>query len=74
METIQVEIQNVTNRLEKGDGIISHIPALDALRGLAILLVLFIHFGANVDLPKYIHRLAYTGWIGVDLFLFFPIF
>ncbi len=44
------------------------MPALDGLRGVAILLVLFIHFGAQSDLPGFFNRLAYMGWVGVDLF------
>ncbi len=49
-----------------------HIPALDGLRGLAILLVLLFHF-APYD-PHYtglrlkvVHLLG-MGWVGVDLF------
>ena len=52
----------------KNDTVRDHIPALDGLRGFAILLVIFIHFGAGVDLPVFFHRLAYMGWTGVDLF------
>jgi len=52
----------------KNNTVRDHIPALDGLRGLAILLVIFIHFGAGVDLPVFFHRLAYMGWTGVDLF------
>lgn len=51
---------------EKSGG--AHIPALDGLRGVAILLVLFIHFGGQASLPGFFHRLAYMGWMGVDLF------
>jgi peptidoglycan/LPS O-acetylase OafA/YrhL len=49
-------------------------PGLDALRGVAILLVLALHvtiygverphaFGSNV-----LYQLATAGWVGVDLF------
>src|SRR5262249_22255069 len=38
--------------------------ALDALRGIAILLVLFVHYG---DPPKY-RIFLFFGWSGVDLF------
>ena len=45
---------------------------LDALRGIAILLVLFRHYPSGVDVPKpfsavfsYLHAI---GWTGVDLF------
>ncbi len=50
----------------------SHIPALDGLRGWAILLVLGHHFttagrdhGIVADL---LCRTMYNGWVGVDLF------
>lgn len=51
-----------------GQSGIAFIPALDGLRGAAILLVLLIHFGAQAGLPTLFHRLAYKGWVGVDLF------
>lgn len=54
----------------------SRIPALDGLRGVAILLVLFLHFGQfghglpapTVLVDNVFIRLARTGWMGVDLF------
>ena len=50
-----------------------HIPVLDAIRGLAILLVLFIHIGENMPAPtnnawKLFSSLASSSWVGVDLF------
>src|SRR5271165_6013338 len=42
-----------------------HIPALDGLRAIAILLVFLSHIGAN--LPARIHFMPW-GWIGVRLF------
>src|SRR5213594_314733 len=53
-----------------------HIPALDAVRGVAILLVLIFHFSSYghglAPSPLFIDRLYYlmsrAGWIGVDLF------
>jgi peptidoglycan/LPS O-acetylase OafA/YrhL len=52
-----------------------HLPALDGVRGLAILLVLFAHATVNVATgpwPTLPGRLYFTlcsfGWIGVDLF------
>lgn len=55
---------------------IAHVPALDGLRGVAIVLVLSIHFGVGADLPKHwpgsasvwLERVFYVGWTGVDLF------
>jgi peptidoglycan/LPS O-acetylase OafA/YrhL len=63
-----------TNRDESSA--IAHVPALDGLRGIAILLVLGLHFGVGADLPDrtgliftaWIQRVLYIGWTGVDLF------
>src|SRR5260221_3031459 len=43
-----------------------HIPALDGLRGVAILMVLVFHYG-NI-LPQPAHRIREVGAWGVDLF------
>src|SRR5439155_15871055 len=58
----------VDRSLERG-----HILALDGLRGIAILLVVFSHFVSNLRLT--VNRIAYVpialahaGWAGVDLF------
>ena len=51
-----------------------HIPALDGLRGMAVLLVLFFHlFAANTDpsanlLVRFVAKTRASCWIGVDLF------
>jgi peptidoglycan/LPS O-acetylase OafA/YrhL len=50
-----------------------HVPVLDAIRGLAILLVLFIHIGGNMPAPqsyawKVFSSLTSSSWVGVDLF------
>ena len=50
-----------------------HVPILDAVRGLAILLVLLIHIGGSMPAPigitwKVISACARSCWIGVDLF------
>ncbi len=49
-----------------------HIPALDGLRGLAILLVLARHFTSDVSaagwMGKAVLRACSLGWLGVDLF------
>ncbi len=51
-----------------------HIPALDGLRGTAILMVLFFHlFWSNSSptgnlLVRFVAQLRTTCWIGVDLF------
>lgn len=52
-----------------------HIPALDGLRGVAVLLVMTFHFSV---VPRHEHQtallddwfrdLVFTGWSGVDLF------
>src|SRR4051794_8006957 len=51
-----------------------HVPALDGLRGVAILLVMWNHFapqwltGQTAGWPGVAHRLLNAGWAGVDLF------
>jgi len=55
---------------------IARLPALDGLRGIAILLVLSHHYGVIAGFPgpqqiaagRLIERLCYAGWAGVDLF------
>jgi peptidoglycan/LPS O-acetylase OafA/YrhL len=63
-------------RESHSNSIESRIPALDGLRGIAILLVLFLHFGQfghglpapTVLVDKVFIHAARTGWMGVDLF------
>jgi peptidoglycan/LPS O-acetylase OafA/YrhL len=49
-----------------------HIPALDGVRGLAILMVIAFHsrvvFSSTTEIPYFVHRLMALGWAGVDLF------
>ena len=48
-----------------------HLPALDGLRGLAIILVLIEHFvrlQPATLLERFVCRGAAVGWVGVDLF------
>ena len=49
-----------------------HLPALDGLRGLAILLVLLRHFTEGAELRsksgRWLAAALDAGWIGVDLF------
>lgn len=50
---------------------LAHMPAIDGLRGIAILLVLFHHFTPAVSGTWFTKKLltgAHTGWVGVDLF------
>jgi peptidoglycan/LPS O-acetylase OafA/YrhL len=51
----------------------THVPVLDAIRGLAILLVLINHFIGEIPFPnsflgRIIDSLAKSTWVGVDLF------
>ncbi len=52
----------------------NRLPALDGVRGLAILLVMLHHFSFYSGirplslLDKLIYRTSYAGWVGVDLF------
>ena len=50
-----------------------HVPVLDAIRGLAIALVLFIHIGISLatsenGFARFVYDLSSSCWIGVDLF------
>lgn len=47
-----------------------HIPALDGLRGIAILLVMLYHFAGTYlhSLRGVLYQLSDVGWCGVDLF------
>jgi peptidoglycan/LPS O-acetylase OafA/YrhL len=47
---------------------LGHIPELDGIRGIAIALVLLIHFWPNVGFWRAGLPLTELGWIGVDLF------
>jgi peptidoglycan/LPS O-acetylase OafA/YrhL len=52
---------------------LGHIPALDGIRGLAILMVLIYHFTPQGDAVQHgitqtIARIIDMGWTGVDLF------
>ena len=50
---------------------LGHVPALDGLRGVAVVLVVLSHFdqtlprGSRIDLP---YRLLHGGFLGVDVF------
>ena len=49
-----------------------HLPALDGVRGLAILYVIAFHarvaFSSTAEIPYFAFRLLGLGWSGVDLF------
>jgi peptidoglycan/LPS O-acetylase OafA/YrhL len=45
-----------------------HIPSLDGLRAIAVLMVLATHFWSDLSGFTSLNRLAAFGWAGVDLF------
>jgi peptidoglycan/LPS O-acetylase OafA/YrhL len=49
-----------------------HVPALDGLRGVAILMVLVLHLvgaaASDPSGPRWLNQIIGAGWIGVDLF------
>ena len=66
--TMDPSAGEVDRSLERG-----HILALDGLRGIAILLVVFSHFVSNLRIPADgwawpLVSIAHAGWAGVDLF------
>ncbi len=65
-EPLQTSLAPV-QRVVKG-----HMPALDGIRGVAILLVLAGHFsrvmGTDTLAQRFFSRLTEAGWTGVDLF------
>ena len=49
----------------------SHVPALDGVRGIAIILVMAYHFAVSMGalgITSPLLRLAQVGWCGVDVF------
>jgi len=44
-----------------------HIPQLDALRGVAVLMVMLSHISGNVP-SLHLNPVFHYGWVGVDLF------
>lgn len=61
------------NRAEAppADQMKQHLPGLDGLRGLAILMVMFGHFivvGKNLEVSTPWHRFLQSGYLGVDFF------
>jgi peptidoglycan/LPS O-acetylase OafA/YrhL len=69
-------VEGASQRADDPGAAIAHVPALDGVRGIAIALVLALHFGVAADLPlrssnavaRWLERLFYVGWTGVDLF------
>ena len=62
-----IERTPLPSRLHAG----THLPALDGLRGIAILCVLAMHFAIATPLTagdRLVYAMARNGWIGVDLF------
>ncbi|MFZ0311378.1 MAG: acyltransferase [Candidatus Korobacteraceae bacterium] len=58
---LHTQLQRGSSRRMNARSYSSRIPQLDLLRGIAVLLVIGVHY-------PYIHILGRIGWIGVDLF------
>ncbi len=62
-----IPAENIRTKIEAG----KRIPALDGLRGIAVLAILFHHFnimGEGARLDHIVGQLASASWMGVDLF------
>src|SRR5215212_3814520 len=51
----------------------AHLPALDGLRGCAVLMVMLVHFTSAIEQPvslggALVAKAFSGGWVGVDLF------
>jgi peptidoglycan/LPS O-acetylase OafA/YrhL len=51
----------------RGRGPLPHLPALDGMRGIAVIAVVFYHFAPRSTLHG-VFQIAGIGWIGVDFF------
>src|SRR4051812_49070822 len=62
---------SATAHLPLANTLPAHLPALDGLRGVAILMVLFFHM-TQIDTANPVDRVVRgvmrNGWMGVDLF------
>ncbi len=45
-----------------------HLDWIDALKGIAMILILMIHTDAGARLPKVLSPIGYNGWVGVVIF------
>ena len=54
----------------------AHMPVLDGLRGIAVLLVILCHATLSLApasaLQEAVYRAGYAGWVGVDWFFVLP--
>jgi peptidoglycan/LPS O-acetylase OafA/YrhL len=67
----QVARQESAQTAKHSSGAVQHIPALDGLRGIAVLLVVQLHclvLEQRTTVDQWFFRICGAGWIGVDLF------
>src|SRR5438093_145042 len=71
-EPLRVQVPAEAVSRSSGFSVGGYIPALDGLRGLAIVLVMGFHFGQDADggtsLGPLVSKLLGIGYHGVDLF------
>ncbi len=66
-----MSVANAAPATDQADPMRRHIPGLDGVRGLAILMVMLSHFivvGKNLELHNPLNRLLKSGYLGVDFF------
>src|SRR5690242_18709877 len=61
-----ITLRNARSGAAQHQSVLAHIPELDGLRAIAVILVMINHYGP-ASIP-FAWRIKAVGWVGVDLF------